>query len=118
VLADSVILMDKAEETWTAQIHFNLDMTRTERALLVELLDIFRRHPGSCHAYLHLLNPEKTETIIALPDSMTLKSGSALTRDVNRLLGYPSVETVCHTVSSGVKSNNFQNRGKVNHRHV
>jgi len=108
VLADRVILMDKAEETWTAQIHFNLDITRTERALLVELLDIFRRHPGSCHAYLHLLNPEKTETIIALPDSMTLKAGSALTQDVNRLLGYPSVETVCHAVSPRPKSNNFQ----------
>ncbi|MFC1812194.1 DNA polymerase III subunit alpha [Thermodesulfobacteriota bacterium] len=108
VLADRVILMDKAEETWTAQIHFNLDMTRTERALLVELLDIFRRHPGPCHAHLHLLNPEKTETIIALPDSMTLKAGSALTQDVNRLLGYPSVETVCHAVSPRPKSNNFQ----------
>ncbi|MFC1489263.1 DNA polymerase III subunit alpha [Thermodesulfobacteriota bacterium] len=118
VLADRVILMDKAEEAWTAQIHFNLDMTRTERALLTELRDIFRRHPGSCHAYLHLLNPDKTETIIALPDSLKLKAGSALTQDVNRLLGYPSVETVCHDVSPKPISNNFQKKGSTKYRHV
>jgi len=95
ILADTIIPINKAEETWTASVHFNLDITRTQRELLVNLKEIFKRHPGSCRAYIHLLNPDKTETIIALSNSMKLRAGLALTREVNRFLGYNAVETDC-----------------------
>ncbi|MBW1725030.1 MAG: DNA polymerase III subunit alpha, partial [Deltaproteobacteria bacterium] len=94
ILADTVIPMDKAEETWSTSIHFNLDITRTEKALLEKLKDIFKRHPGSCRGYVHLLNPEKTETIIALSNATRLKAGSSLIREANRLLGYNAAETI------------------------
>jgi len=110
VLADRVILMDKAEETWTAKIQFHIDMNRTEKGLLVQLYDVLKRYPGSCQAYIHLLNPEKTETIIALPETLKLKAGSALTQAVNGLVGYASVETVCSEISSGSTSKNDNNR--------
>jgi len=104
ILADTIIPIDKAEETWTASVHFNLDITRTQRELLVNLKEIFKRHPGSCRAYIHLLNPDKTETIIALSNSMKLRAGLALTREVNRFLGYNAVETDCGFAMSPVKT--------------
>jgi DNA polymerase-3 subunit alpha len=104
ILADTVIPMDKAEETWTASIHFNLDITRTQRELFVKLKEILKRHPGSCRAYVHLLNPDQTETIIALSDSMKLRVGLPLTREVNRFLGYNAVETVCGPAKTSVKT--------------
>jgi len=100
ILADTVIPMEKAEETWTASIHFNLDLTRTDRALLVRLHEILKRHPGSCKGYVHLLEPDKTETIIALSDALKLKAGLSLVRDVNGFLGYNAVETVCSSAAS------------------
>jgi DNA polymerase-3 subunit alpha len=95
ILADTVVPIEKAEETWTASIHFNLDKNKTGKDLLLRLNDILKRYPGSCHAYIHLLSPEETDTVIALPDTMKLKAGSSLTRAVNELLGYNAIETIC-----------------------
>ncbi|HUV50675.1 MAG TPA: DNA polymerase III subunit alpha [Anaerolineae bacterium] len=112
ILVDSLIPIDKAEETWTASIHFNLDITRIERERLVKLYDIINKHHGLCLAYIHLRDPDKTETIIALPDTMKLKAGSALTSEVNRFLGYNAVETVCGEIAASQHPNNFRNNGK------
>jgi DNA polymerase-3 subunit alpha len=68
LVAETVIPMDKAEETWTASVHFNLEM-------LQELYDIIQQHPGSSRAYLHLRSPESTDSIIELPDALNLKAG-------------------------------------------
>ncbi len=95
VLAETIIPMDKAEETWTAAVHLSLDMTRTERKLLCRLHDIFKRYPGTCRAYVHLKDPEKTETIIELPETLALKASASLIREVNGFLGYNAIETVC-----------------------
>ncbi len=95
ILADSAITMDKAEETWTADIHLNLDASGVERQQLQQLYDIIKRHPGSCRVYLHLRDSEKTDTIIALPESLRLKAGVKLTREIQALLGHNAIETVC-----------------------
>jgi DNA polymerase-3 subunit alpha len=110
LLAESVISMDKAEETWTTSIHFNLDIARTDKALLEKLNTAIKRHPGSCKAYIHLMNPEKTETIIALSDMIKLKAGSSLIREVNRLVGYNAAETVCRPVESSSTFNGYNGK--------
>lgn len=112
ILVDSLIPIDKAEETWTASIHFNLDITKIERKKLAKLYDIINKHSGLCPAYIHLRDPDKTETIIALPDTMKLKAGSALIKEINRFLGYNAVETVCKEVAASQQPNNFRNNGK------
>ncbi len=107
ILADTLIPMDKAEETWSTSIHFNLDITRTDKALLEKLKSVFKRYPGSCRGYVHLLDPEKTETIIALSDATKLKAGSSLIREVNRLLGYNAAETICEPTEFSSDSNGY-----------
>jgi len=95
LLTDTVIPMDKAEEIWTAAVHLTLDVTRTETTSLPHLYEILKKHPGSCLVYMHLHDPEKTETIITLPDELKLKAGASLTREINGFLGYQALETVC-----------------------
>ena len=58
-------------------------------------IQIIKKHPGTCRTYVHLRNPEKTETIIELPETMALKASASLTREVNGFLGYNAIETVC-----------------------
>jgi DNA polymerase-3 subunit alpha len=108
ILAEKVVAMDRAEETWTASIHFNVEMSRTDRNALERLNGILKKHPGTCRAYLHLHSPEKTDSIIALPDSMLLKAGSALVREVNELLGYNAVETLCMAARTEPRHNNYR----------
>ncbi|MBW1993921.1 MAG: DNA polymerase III subunit alpha, partial [Deltaproteobacteria bacterium] len=95
ILTDTVIPMEKAEEIWTAAVHLTLDVRRTEKSVLSKIHDILKRHPGSCPAYVHLQDPDRTETIIALPDRLKLKAGASLTREINGFLGYKAIETVC-----------------------
>jgi DNA polymerase-3 subunit alpha len=108
ILAEKVVPMDKAEETWTASIHLNLEISRTDRAVLEKLNDVLRKHPGGCRGYLHLRSPENTDSIIALPDSLKLKAGGALTREVNELLGYHAVETLCMPAKTELKTNGYR----------
>jgi len=112
ILADVVIPIDKAEETWTASVHFNLEISRTDREALESLHAVLKRHPGACKAFIHLRNPDNTDSIISLPDTLKLKAGSSLTREVNGLLGYNAVETHCNSVASSVASNGGNRNGR------
>ncbi|MDZ7580017.1 MAG: hypothetical protein U5R30_05190 [Deltaproteobacteria bacterium] len=113
VIADVIIPMNKAEETWTASIHFHLEMTRTDRDVLERLQETLLQYPGSCRAFLHLRDPQGTDTVISLPERIKLQAGSLLTREVNRLLGYHAVETVCSaaTAVSNAGSNRNGHKG-------
>jgi DNA polymerase-3 subunit alpha len=95
ILADTIVPIDKAEETWTASVHLNLDTTGLDKQRLHGLCKILKQHKGSCSAFVHLLVPQRTDTIIALPDSVRVKAGQDLTEAVNTFLGYSAVETVC-----------------------
>ncbi len=110
VLADKIVAMDDAEENWTASIRFNLDITRTDKDGLSGLHEILLKHAGNCPAYINLLDPDKSNIRIALPDQLRLKPGSSLANEVTELMGYPVMETVCEAVSA----NNENPRAKYN----
>ncbi|MFX1326338.1 MAG: OB-fold nucleic acid binding domain-containing protein, partial [Promethearchaeota archaeon] len=88
ILADTIIPVDKAEETWTAAVHVRLDIHHTERDALTTLHHIFKRYPGSCNAFVHLKDPDRTETVIALPENLKIKAGASLIREINGFLGF------------------------------
>ena len=112
ILAETVVPVNKAEETWAASVHFNLEMRRTDRERLENLHVILQRHPGLCPGFVHLRSADNTESIIALPDALKLKAGSALIRDVDQFLGYHAVETRCSAVTSTASTNGHNGRGK------
>ncbi len=95
LLADSIISMDEAEEKWTAEVCVNIDLSRSQRDVLVHLKDIFSRHQGDCAGYLYLIDPGKTRTIVALPENFKLAAEKSLEREVDGLLGYKAFETRC-----------------------
>ena len=112
ILADMVIPINKAEETWAASVHFNLEISRTDREGLEKLHTILKRHSGLCPAFLHLRSSDNADSIIALPDVFKLKAGGALTREVNGFLGYHAVETRCSAVTSVAALNGVNGRRK------
>jgi len=114
ITADEIIPMDKAEECWTANVYFRIDITQVEKEILRKLRDVLIRHPGSSRGYLNLQIPGKSEVVMALPDTMRLKPGSSLRREVKGLLGYNAVETVCAPIPSG-KNNGNNRKGRSYH---
>ena len=112
ILADTVIPIEAAEETWTASVHFNLEISRTDREVLTQLHDIFERHPGGCPAFLHLRSVDHTDSVIALPEVLKLKAGGELSKEVNGFLGYHAVETRCGAVPAATALNGLNRNGR------
>jgi DNA polymerase-3 subunit alpha len=44
-------------------------------------------HKGSCNAFLHLLLPNRTETVIALPAELKVAPSERMVEDVEQLFG-------------------------------
>ncbi len=105
ILADEIVPIEKAGECWAASLHLHMDAAVSDESTIHELDQILRRHPGTCRVYLHVTIPEKTTTIISLPESMTLKAGVELTREVTALLGENALETLCTPVRAGTNGN-------------
>ena len=115
ILADKIVSIDKAEETWTASIHLNLEVMRTDRAVLESLRNLLKVHTGSCTAFIHLKNPEDVEAVIALPESLKLKAGRALKKEVEGLLGYKVLETTCDKAGSSISRSEAKPRWRSAH---
>jgi DNA polymerase-3 subunit alpha len=112
ILADTVIPINKAEETWAASVHFNLEISRTDRETLTELHAILERHRGACAAFLHLRSPDNTDSVIALSEALRLRAGGTLRREVNNFLGYHAVETRCSAVPAASALNGLNHNGR------
>ena len=50
-----------------------------------------KRHRGNCEAWLHLLNPPHTETVIALPEDCRVAANERLVSAAEKLFGYSVV---------------------------
>ena len=112
ILGETIVPMDQAEATWTASIHLKLDMHRTDPDLLVEIKDLLVQYPGACRGFIHLVDSEKTETVIALPETLKLNASASLKREVDRLLGYRVFETRCQKAKTMGRQNSFGSNHK------
>jgi DNA polymerase-3 subunit alpha len=111
ILAEVLIPLEKAEETWAATFHVNLDLSRVQRETLIRLREVMNNHPGTCPAVLRLNSPDHAQIIVSLPEQMKIKAGSRLKRDIDALLGYPAVQTDCSpTLSSARSKDGYHNR--------
>ncbi|MFW5930390.1 MAG: DNA polymerase III subunit alpha [Desulfosalsimonas sp.] len=106
ILTDSVVRISEAESTWAASLHIVIDAETVEEKMLEDLLEVLRKYPGSCKGFLHVKIPSKTETIISLPEEMKIRASVSLRQEINSLLGYDSVYTICSPVNQGGASNN------------
>lgn len=87
IIADEVVLLVQARERSVSEVHFALRSERVDEDCLRSLREELSRHSGVCPAYLHLLLPNRTETIIALPTELRVAPTENLVDAVERLFG-------------------------------
>ena len=112
IVAENIVPIDKVEEFWAASIHMTIDAVRTDSKALNELYQVLQSYPGKCTGFLHVVIPEKTETVIELPQEIKLRAGVTLVNEVNRLLGYPSVTTHCSAIKPSLAASDNNGNGK------
>ncbi len=88
LLANEIVPLREAKEKLTKRVHFRLSAPDADPRRLRSLKDLMRRHRGGCEAWLHLVNPQRTETVIALPKDIRVAATDQIMDDAEKLFGY------------------------------
>jgi len=87
VIADEIVPLAAARAEAIRQAHVRVPLGRLGRDGLEELRAVLGRHPGPCDAFLHLIQGDDTETILALPGSIRVAASEEIVDAVERVLG-------------------------------
>jgi DNA polymerase-3 subunit alpha len=87
IIADEITALLEVRERSVKQVHFALRADRVNADGLRQLRQALTVHRGGCSAFLHLLLPDRTETIIALPADLRVAPTEGMVEEVERLFG-------------------------------
>ena len=110
ILADSVIPMEAAEETWTVEVRLMVNPDTTDREALSRVHQALKRYPGSCRGYVHICLKDQAEAIVAMAEDLRIRYCDAMTREVNAILGYDAVQTRCSDAASAMRTSDLNGR--------
>ena len=88
ILANDVILLRDVKEKQTSRVHFRLSTPGLDKDQLRQLRDLLLKHRGECDALLHLVIPNRSETMIRLPENLKVAATDQLMDDTERLFSY------------------------------
>ncbi|MFH1874789.1 MAG: DNA polymerase III subunit alpha [Pseudomonadota bacterium] len=88
VIANEIFPLEEVAQRLTKSVHFFLHQAEIDSNHLAQLKNVLGRYKGGCPAYLHFIEPEKSETILALPDNLRLAPSTNLVADVKKLFGH------------------------------
>jgi len=87
IIADEVVLLAAHRARTTQEVHFALRADKVDDETLQRLRATLSQHSGDCPCFLHLLLPNKTETIIALPRDLRVAATEGMLEAVEQLFG-------------------------------
>ena len=87
VIADDVLPLVDARAEAIRQAHVRVPLGRTGRDGLEHLKQILAAHPGTCDTFLHLVRPDETETVLALPTGLRVAASEEIVDAIETVLG-------------------------------
>jgi DNA polymerase-3 subunit alpha len=87
IIAEDIIPLATARAEAIRQIHVTVPFGRLGRDGLERLRAVLQAHPGPCEAFVHLVRPDDSETIIALPEGIRVAASDAVVEEVERVVG-------------------------------
>ncbi|HYD50191.1 MAG TPA: OB-fold nucleic acid binding domain-containing protein, partial [Terriglobales bacterium] len=87
VIADEIASLVDARERSVRQVHIRLKADAVDQDALHQLRAKLAEHRGACEAFLHLLLPNASETVIALPRELKVAATDSMVKDVESLFG-------------------------------
>ncbi len=87
LLATDIIYMDEVPARLTKSIHFRVKAAASDATHLTSLKTILAQYKGACPAFLHVLIPDQSETVMALPKELGVVPSRELMASVNLLFG-------------------------------
>jgi DNA polymerase III subunit alpha len=87
ILAKEILSLDEMKLRKTKAVHLNVQKDLMSKQAFEELKTILVKHPGSLPTFIHLINAERQETILALPPDLEVTLSEDFIVEVERLLG-------------------------------
>ena len=88
LLVNEVLSLKDVRERLTRRVHIRLTTPGLDDRQLRSLREIVERHRGDCESIIHLVIPNRSETIVRLPDSLRVQACDELMDDAEKLFGY------------------------------
>ena len=76
------------QKSKTKLVRFRLTSPGLDDRQLRDLKEIMARYHGECEGLIHLVVPNRSETVITLPDTLRLQASDEMMDDVEKLFGY------------------------------
>ncbi len=92
IKANEVIPLSKIKEKSFSRIHIRLTTPGLTKELLEKLKSILLRKKGQCRVFLHIVIPNRSETVISLPEQINVAPSDEMTREVEEVFGYNIVQ--------------------------
>jgi DNA polymerase-3 subunit alpha len=87
IIADEVVPLESVATAEVRQVHIQVPAEVTTKEDLVALRAVLTQHQGKCQAFLHLLRPDYSETVIALPQALNVTPSRSMVTAIERLFG-------------------------------
>jgi DNA polymerase-3 subunit alpha len=87
IIADEVALLESVATEEVRQIHIQVPSEVATKEDLLALRAALVQHQGNCRAFLHLMRPDYSETVIALPQDLSVAPSRAMLVAIERLFG-------------------------------
>jgi DNA polymerase III subunit alpha len=88
VLVSEVVLLKEIKETMARTVHIRLTTPGLEEGQMRQLKGIVQRYRGGCDVQLHIVIPDRSETVISLPKKMKMAASDQAMADAEALFGY------------------------------
>ncbi len=88
IIATEVTLLNNVKEAQTSRVHFRLSTPGLDVEQLRELRSLLLRNRGGCEVLLHMEIPNRSETVIKLPENLKVAANDQIMDDTKRLFGY------------------------------
>jgi DNA polymerase-3 subunit alpha len=88
IIVSEVHLLKDFQKRMTKKVHIRLTTPGLDETQLHALKGILGRYHGQCEALIHLIVPNRSETVISLPEKLKLQASDQLIDDVEKLFGY------------------------------
>lgn len=116
ILADAIIPMEQAEETWTVEVQLQVDAEKTDREALSRVHATLKRYPGPCKGFIHICLENQAEAVVSMAEEMRIRYCDSMIREINAILGYDAVHTRVSDAASAMR-NSDRNGHRNNGRH-
>jgi DNA polymerase-3 subunit alpha len=87
LIAREIASLRNVKERLIKRVHFRLTVLGLEEGQLRSLKDIISRYRGNCEALIHLVIPNKSETVIGLPETLKVAACDEIMDNVEKLFG-------------------------------